>query len=309
MAESSSSGERCGPTATNRWPGAASLRKCASRMPSSGSSARSRMISSGWSWRTARSSFSPKEENGAAISIAGAVQASCERNTSLTISRKERSEEISAVRIVRSVIGVSPSSSLDQLQLLDQRAHGGGARRGAGGEAEEDRRGWCPADPRPGSGRARIRAKLLNFVRPSGCGPDCAWMAVGSMSATVMTRGLLVQSGSGRPVHLLGLRFQRRKGSWTISRLNRSCHDGWIRIGERTSECRPRWRRSIGRDLFSSHGWDCPSRNSPAEQQGLRRHQLERQPTSRGNCVEVSQAASVAGLGDRRIGAEGSNLT
>ena len=56
-----------------------------------------------------RTSFSPKAANGAAISIAGAVHASCERNTSLTISRNDRSEEISAVRMVRSVIGVSPS--------------------------------------------------------------------------------------------------------------------------------------------------------------------------------------------------------
>src|SRR5689334_21537897 len=108
----------------NRCPGALSLRNPASLIPISGSSARSSTIRSGCSCRMERISVSPKAENGAAISIAGAVQASCARNTSLTISRNDRSEEISAVRMVRSVIGISPSVSLNQLQRLHQRAAG-----------------------------------------------------------------------------------------------------------------------------------------------------------------------------------------
>src|SRR6185436_18937099 len=70
-------------------------------------------------------------------SSAGAVHPSRERKTSFTKSRKPRSVEIRAVRMLRSLIGVSILGSLNQLQLLHQRTWRR-ATAAARGEAQEN---------------------------------------------------------------------------------------------------------------------------------------------------------------------------
>ena len=126
MAESSWLGlADAGPTATNRCPGVDSLRKLGELDAQVGvvPEVEDDQLRDGAGGRE-RSSFSPKAENGAAISIAGAVHASCERNTSLTISRNApigRDQRRADGPLGHRYLVIA---SLDQLELLDQRAAG-----------------------------------------------------------------------------------------------------------------------------------------------------------------------------------------